>query len=88
MKNSSIQQRNSVHQINTNSSIPFLPFKESLSINFTNQNEKEELDNIIRLIKLETDNNVTNFDILLNLQALYYQLPFYNLPRHLYFCLF
>ena len=66
MKNSSIQQRNSVHQINTNSSIPFLPFKESLSINFTNQNEKEELDNIIRLIKLETDNNVTNFDILLN----------------------
>ena len=65
MKNPSNQQRNSLSQININSNNPFLPFKESLSINFTNQNEKEELDNIIRLIKLETNNNVTNFDILI-----------------------
>ena len=43
-----------------------MKIKESLSINFQSDNEKEELNNIIKLIELETDNNITKFDVYLN----------------------
>ena len=36
------------------------------SLTFNNQNEKEELDNIKRLMELETDTNSTNFEIFIN----------------------
>ena len=46
--------------------IPYPKFRESLSINFNNQNEKEELDNIKKLMELESDTNSTKFEIFLN----------------------
>ena len=65
MKDFSNPKRNSIGQINSFNN-PLFSFRDSLSFNFNESNQKEELDNIIRLLKLETDNNVTNFDILIN----------------------
>ena len=67
MKNASIQQRNSITKINSTPNISLLSFKESFTINFNNQNQKEQLDNILRLIKLETDNNITKVEILIDI---------------------
>ena len=60
MRNSSIHPKNLMKKYNANPSLFLL--KESLSINYNNQNQKEELNNILRLIKLETDTNTTRFD--------------------------
>ena len=65
MKNISIQPNNLTNQFNINNS--FINYKESLSINYNNQNQKEELDNIIRLIKIETDTNNTKFEEMINI---------------------
>ena len=65
MRNSSIHPKNLMKKFNANPSLFLL--KESLSINYNNQNQKEELNNILRLIKLETDTNTTRFDTLINI---------------------
>ena len=65
MKDFSISKKNSKSQINSFSN-PLFPLRDSLSFNYNEHNNKEVLDNIIHLIKLETDNNITNFDVIIN----------------------
>ena len=60
------QSKNLMNQIELSPSNSIIKFKNSLSINFNNQIQKNEFDNIIKLIKLENDTNMTKFDLYLN----------------------
>ena len=61
-----MQSKTYSKQNDKSSNYSLMKIKESLSINFQSDNEREELNNIIKLIELETDSNITKFDVYLN----------------------
>ena len=63
MKNFSIHQKNAINKAKTSINDSLYKFRESVSISFSNETQKEKLENILRLMKQETDTNSTNFDI-------------------------
>ena len=63
MKNSNQQNKTKNEK---DSFVKLSPFRDLPSLNFNNQNEKEELDNIEKLMLLESDTNITKFELFIN----------------------